>query len=280
VKEMLSFLDTSEKEDLQKRGYMFEHLLCFYSVFSEKTALYDKNFPVYFNPNNEADVILFGLGESCSCADKIKCIKDLANFPLKELNIVSPTLITDIKKVQTISIDWDFHINVNNFDFNMRGSKYRSIRNKISNSKKKGYYTKISREFTLKHLYIMSKHMASHQLDLWDYEELLSLEHFLRKHDHGFLMEAYQNETLLGFDFVDFFEENLIMAVPLGVYLDNTLLGDFMMYENLKYAKKRGYKWIDVGPTCGNEGLKKFKEKWFAQPKYKLFIQKIILNHL
>ena len=58
---MLRILNSREKEDLQRKGYMCEHLLCFYSMVSNQTALYNNNFPVFLNPFGEADVILFGL---------------------------------------------------------------------------------------------------------------------------------------------------------------------------------------------------------------------------
>jgi hypothetical protein len=87
------------------------------------------------------------------------------------------------------------------------------------------------------------------------------------------MMEAYQNEKLVGFDVLDFFDVNKILAVPLGIYLDSHLVSDFLMYENLKYARDRGYVWLDVGPTCGSVGVKRFKEKWHAKPKFQIFVQ-------
>jgi len=115
--------------------------------------------------------------------------------------------------------------------------------------------------------------MTRHTLDVWDYEELLSLERYFREHDHGLMMEVYQDDKLIGFDFIDFFDDNQIMVVPLGIYLESYRLSDFMMYQNLKFAKEKGYTWLDIGTVCGSEGLRHFKEKWFAEPKFKLFIQ-------
>jgi len=77
---------------------------------------------------------------------------------------------------------------------------------------------------------------------------------------------------------VDFFEDNKIMVVPLGIYLEAPLVSDFLMYENLKFAKDKGCEWVDVGPTCGIDGLKSFKEKWFAEPKFKLYVQTLNLR--
>jgi len=77
---------------------------------------------------------------------------------------------------------------------------------------------------------------------------------------------------------IDFFEDNRIMVVPLGIYLQNPLVSDFMMYENLKFAKDKGYKWLSVGPACGLAGLRRFKEKWFAKPKFKVYVQEMNLE--
>jgi hypothetical protein len=155
----------------------------------------------------------------------------------------------------------------------LKGSKYKHISFALKKTEKMNYEMKLSREFTSKHIYILSRHLLRHRLDVWDYEELLSLERFFREHDHGLMMEVYRGNRLLGFDVVDFFEDNQIMVVPLGIYLQSPLVSDFMMYENLKFARDKGYRWVSVGPACGREGLRRFKEKWFAEPKFKLHVQ-------
>ena len=89
------------------------------------------------------------------------------------------------------------------------------------------------------------------------------------------MMEVYQNNLLVGFDVIDFFDDNNIMVIPLGIYLNIPLITDFLMYENLKFAKDNGYDLLDIGLTCGSVGLKNFKEKWFAKPKFKIYIQSL-----
>ncbi len=270
---MLQFLSDEEKDNAQKKGYMCEHLLCFYSMTSDRTALYDDNFPVYFNNYGEADVILFGLKDKES--DKSECVQELLKMPIKELNIVSPEALTGPASIETRYLDWDYHIDLERFDLDSRGNGYRNIRSSIHRADKMGYYIKFGRRITRSHIYILSRHMARHTLDVWDIEELLSLEQFFREHSHGFLMEAYHEDELVGFDFVDFFEDNMIMVVPLGIYLEAPSLPDFLMHENIKYAKEKGCKWLDIGLSCRNTGLQSFKEKWLAEPKYKLFVQTI-----
>jgi hypothetical protein len=76
---------------------------------------------------------------------------------------------------------------------------------------------------------------------------------------------------------VDFVDDDSIMVVPLGTYLDRQLVSDFLMYENLKFAWERGCEWVDVGPTCGSDGVRRFKEKWFAKPKFNLHVQTLTL---
>ena len=248
---------------------MCEHLLCLYSMVSNQTALYNEDFPVFFNSFREADVILFGLRKG----DIFDCVQELIKTPIDRLNIVSPIAFKGLPNLRTRYVDWDYHIKVDSFDFDLRGKQYKDIRNRLRQAEKAGYRTRLSRDFTPDHTYILSRHMSLHKFDVWDYEELLSLERFFREHDHGLIMEAYKDGMMIGFDVVDFFEENRIMVVPLGIYLEDQLVSDFLMYENLKFARDRGYEWLDVGSTCGVEGLKRFKEKWLAEPKFKIFVQ-------
>jgi hypothetical protein len=264
-------MNKNEKEEMQKRGYMIEHLLCFYSMVSSQTVLYEDTFPVFLNNFGEADAILFGLGKEKP--NRFECVEQLAKLPINTLNIISPIVFHGSLNVELKYVDWDYHINVNRFDFDLKGREYRNIRHRLRQVDKIGYQTKQNRKVTSNHIYILSRHMKRHKLDVWDYEELLSLERFFREHDHGMMIEAYKDDRLVGFDVVDFFEDKRIMAVPLGIYLGVPMISDFLMYENLKLARNKGCNWIDVGPTCGIAGLKRFKEKWFAKPKYKLCVQ-------
>ena len=275
---MLRFLNNVEKEDLQKRGYMCEHLLCLHSMISDRTALFDEIFPVFFNRYGEADVVLFGISEMEG--NRLGCVQELAELNIKTLNIISPEPIQFKSRVKTRYMDVDYHISMEEFDFDFKGRRYSRIRNRLKQVEKIGYQLRTSRDFTIDHIYLLARHMAQHELDVWDYEELLSLERFFNEHDHGLMMEAYINERLVGFDVVDFFEANEIMVVPLGIYLNAPMLSDFMMHENLKYAKANGYEWIDVGPTCGSEGIRSFKEKWFAEPKYEMYVQTLNIESL
>ena len=273
---MLLFLTTEEKEKVQRKGYMFEHLLCLYSMASYKTALYNNNFPVYLSGYNEADIILFGLENKQE--DGLECVQEMLRFPVEKLNIVTPKPLTDLSDVETSSIDWDYHINVEQFDINLRGNGYQNLRYSVHRADKMKYHMKLNREFTRNHIYIMARHMARYSLDVWDFEELLSLERFFEEHNHGLIMEAHHEDKLVGFDVMDFLEDNKIMVVPLGVYLEMPSVADFLMYENIKYAKRKGYKWLDIGLACRNIGLQNFKKKWFAEPKYPLFVQTIKIS--
>lgn len=270
---MLQFLSNEEKEKAQKSGYMCEHLLCLYSITANRTALYDGNFPVYFSGRGETDIILFGLKDREE--NRSACMQEMLKLPFKELNIVSPEALTGLAGVEMRYVDWDYHIDVKQFDLNLRGNGYKNIRYSVHRADKMRYRIEFGRELTRSHIYILSRHMVRHSLDLWDIEELLSLGQFLKEHDNGFLMEAYHEDKLIGFDVVDFFEDNRIMVVPLGIYLEVPSVADFLMHENIKYAKEKGYRWLDIGLACRNIGLQGFKEKWLAEPKYKLFVQTI-----
>ena len=273
---LLRILNKNEKEELQRQGYMCEHLLCLYSMLSNQTALYDDTFPVFINNFREADVILFGLG--MKNVEKVECVKELLKLPINTLNIVSPTPLQEFPDLRIKYIDWDFHISIDRFDFNLKGSPYKNIRYRLRQAEKMDYHTRLTKEFTSNHIYILSRHLTQHKFDVWDYEELLSLDRFFREHDHGMIMEVYRGDRLVGFDIVDFLEDNRIMVVPLGIYLESSLTSDFLMYNNLKFARDNGYAWVDVGPACGSAGLRSFKEKWFATPKFKLIVQTLTVK--
>lgn len=273
---MLKILTKKDKELLQRRGYMYEHLLCLYSVVSDTTALYEEAYPVFVNSYGEADVVLFSLG--LKDLNRLKCVQDLTQLHINRLNIVSPEAFSGLPGLRTRYVDWDFHIDVNRFDLDLKGTEYRNIRHDLRKAERMNYSIRLGREFTPQHTYILSRHLVRHELQAWDYEELLSLDRFFREHDHGLMMEIYKSDTLVGFDVVDFFEDKGIMVVPLGIYLQHPFISDFMMYENIKFAKKEDYEWLSVGPTCGLAGLRRFKEKWLAEPKFKLYVQEIHLK--
>ncbi len=175
---MLRYLEKNENEDVQMRGYMCEHLICLYSTVADKTALYDDNFPVFISRYGEADVILFGLTKRDG--DKLACIRDLSHMPFKTLNIVSPEPLTVLPNTELKYSVLDYHINVNHFDLDLKGSKYKRIRYRVRQAQRSGYHTKLSRDFTPSHIYVLSRHMTHHKYDAWDFEELLSLERFFR----------------------------------------------------------------------------------------------------
>ncbi len=268
---MFEIMTKKDKESLQRKGYIYEHLLCFYSGVADTTILYNANYPVFINSFKEADAIFYGFEDENK--GRYECVKRLSRLPINRLNVVSPVPLHTFPRMEVRYIDWDYQVNLRDFDLDLKGSKYKHIRYSLKKAEKVGYDVKLSREFTPKHVYIVSRHLQRHKLDAWDYEELLSLERFFKEHDHGLLMEVYKDHSLLGFDVVDFFEDNRIMVVPLGIYLESPFVSDFMMYKNLKYAKSHGYEWVDLGPTCGVVGLRWFKEKWLGQPRFKQYVQ-------
>ena len=122
---MLRFITQQEKEELQRQGYMCEHLLCLYSMISARTALLNNNFPVFFNSFREADVVLFGFGDKNG--EKFDDIKELRELPLDRVNVITPKPLMG-EGVITKSCDWDFHINVDTFDLDLNGRVYKNLR--------------------------------------------------------------------------------------------------------------------------------------------------------
>ena len=252
---------------------MCEHLLCLYSMTSDKTALVDNTFPVYINDSGEMDVVLFGLQDEK--ADQFRCVHELLDQPITKLNLISPEALPGLRNTEVKYVDWDYHINLEQFDLDLRGKVYKNIRYRVNQTKTLGYQIKYSRKLTPSHLRLIARHAIRHPLDVWDFEELLSLERFFTEYPHGFMIEAYHRDNLIGFDVVDFFQDHKVMVVPLGIYSDAPALADFFMYQNILYAKQKGYEWLDVGLACREPGLQAFKTKWLAQPRFKLVVQTI-----
>ncbi len=272
---MLRHLNNQEIEAFQRKGYMCEHLLSLYSIIAQYTALLDDNFPVFVNGFKEADVIFFGLKDRN--AGKIENLKGIEKH-VNTINIISPFRIQG-KNIISKYVDWDYHIPLDDFSLDLKGKEYKRIRYRVKQAEKEGYYTKISRELTSNHLYLLSRYLNVHELNPWDYEEILSLERYFKEFNHCLMIEVHNQDGLRGFDIVDFYEDTAMMVVPLGIYLHPRKVSDFMMYEDINYAKQRGYKILDVGPSCLNPGLQRFKEKWFAKPAHQFFVQYIHKEH-
>jgi hypothetical protein len=100
---MLRILSKKEKEGMQRKGYVCEHLLCLYSISSDETASYEDDFPVFLNSFGEADVTLFSLG--AKKGDSRRCLEDLSRLPISKLNIISPTSFEGMSGVKTRRVD-------------------------------------------------------------------------------------------------------------------------------------------------------------------------------
>jgi hypothetical protein len=85
---MFEILSKKDKESLQRKGYIYEHLLCLYSGVSDTTVLYNADFPIFINGFREADAILYGFGDENK--GRHECVKKLSRLPINKLNIVSP----------------------------------------------------------------------------------------------------------------------------------------------------------------------------------------------
>jgi hypothetical protein len=266
---MLRQLSKREIESFQRKGYMCEHLLSLYSIVAQYTALLEDNFPVFVNEFKEADVIFYGLKDRNS--GKRENLKEIEKC-VNTINIISPFQIQG-QNIVTRYVDWDYQIALDGFSLDLKGKEYKRIRYRVKQADKQGYYTKISRDFTANHLYLLSRYMSVHELTPWDYEEILSLDRYFQKFHHCIMIEVYNQGALCGFDIVDFYDDTGMMVVPLGIYLHPRKVSDFMMYEDINYAKQKGYEVLDVGPSCLNPGLQRFKEKWFAKPAHQLFVQ-------
>ncbi len=267
--EMLRCLNKQEINSFQQKGYMCEHLLSLYSIIAQQTALLDDNYPVFINGFREADLIFYGLKNRN--VGTPKHLNELEQYA-DTINIISPIKIEG-QNITTQYVDWDYHLYLDEFSLDLIGKKYKRIRYRVKQAEKQGYYTKISRELTSNHLYLLSRHMSVHELNPWDYEEMLSLERYFTEFNNCLMIEVYNQGILMGFDVVDFYNDTSMVVIPLGIYLQPQKVSDFMMYEDIKFAKQKGFEILDVGPSCLNPGLQQFKEKWFAKPVHQLHVQ-------
>jgi len=265
----------------QSCGYFDEHLVTFYSLAYGEPYIYEDSFLVYHNALNKTLWIsLFGLnGNGDNNEDRIECVQtSLDTFKPREFATTSPEklqLSTHDYRCERIFFDRDYQIDLHKFDENLRGGSYKSLRYRVNDARRRGYTIAIGKEVTPTHSYIISTHMAKRSYNLWDYQLYLKAEEYIKKFSSPRLFNAFLDGILIGFDVVDFLDN--IMATPLGFYLDYPSLADFVMYEEILYAKKQGFDWLDIGWAC-SPGLEEFKKKWMGIPKLDVWVQEFYRN--
>jgi hypothetical protein len=222
------------------------------------------------------NISLFGLnGEE----DKLKCVKTaLDRFRPNKFVVTSPEeLPSEIRgyRCEKTFVDRDYQINLKSFDENLRGGPYEKLRYRTNNAKRRGYTLSIGKEMSTAHSYIIAVHMAKGIYNIWDCQLYLKINEYITKFPSPRFFNVLLNGELIGFDIVDV--TGKVMVIPLGFYLSYPSLSDFLMYNELVYAKKQGFEWLDVGWSC-DPGLEEFKKKWMAIPRFTVCVQEYNRN--
>lgn len=167
-----------------------------------------------------------------------------------------------------VSRNKDYQIFVPDFDMTLKGGKLKDIRYRVRNAEKRGYTLNISKKMTPAHFHIIAQHEHSKRLDLYDRQLYFAIWDYLRKFKTPVLFNVFSGDTLLGFDLIDFLGDT--MTVPLGFYTDAPSISDFIMFNEIKYAKLKDFNWLDLGWAC-NLGIEEFKRKWTANPRFHIW---------
>jgi len=260
----------------QKRGDFDEHLVTLNSQVYGDPYIYRDTYLAYHDSLSKMLwLTLFELkGHHRDTTDRLECIKTaIAQFEPKKMVTSSPEkLELEIGDYlcENVFFDRDFQIKLDEFDEQLRGGFYEDLRYRVNNAVKRGYKFKIGRELTSAHTYICAFHMSKRRYNLWDYQLFLRLGNYVRNCPQVRLFNVFLNDALIGFDVVDFLGDT--MATPLGFYFDYPSLADFLMHNEILYAKQKKFRWLDVGWAC-NPGLEEFKKKWKAVSRFNVYVQ-------
>jgi len=273
----LKQLDQDEVVRCQQRGYFDEHLATLYSVAYGGPYIYENKYLLYYDQLSKiAWLTLFGLDNfKDTNTDATECFQAVAKaFELNTVVTTSPTLMPSNLgdfHCETVYKDRDYHVNLRQFDERLNGSLYKDLRYRVKNAEKRGYTFAVGKELTVAHSRIMALHITKKDYAPWDYQLYLRLGEYLNRFSSPRLFNVLLGDTLIGFDVVDFLADT--MTTPLGFYLDYPSLADFLLYQEILYAKRQSFKWLDIGWVCNNPGLEAFKRKWKAISRFSVHMQ-------
>ncbi|HKZ93804.1 MAG TPA: hypothetical protein VJ249_04385 [Candidatus Bathyarchaeia archaeon] len=259
----------------QQRGYFDEHLITLNAQVYGEAYIYEDTYLVYHDPLGKMLwLTLFALKDSDNQIDRLECVKaSLTEFQPRQIRTASPEelppAIADYCCENAFS-DSDYQIKLDEFDENLRGGPYDSLRYRVKNAIKRGYTLNVGKEITPAHSYIMAYHISQKNYNLWDYQLYLRLQNYIIKSSTAKLFNVLREGVLIGFDVVDFLGNT--MATPVGFYLDYPSLADFIIHKEIVYAKENKFEWLDIGWSC-NQGLEEFKKKWKGIPRFKICVQ-------
>ena len=261
----------------QNFGLFDEHLASLYSLAYGKPYIYKDTYLAYFDSYGK--ILHLSLFELNKPESAVSCIGEAIKlFKPEKLVITAPyEMPKTIGKFQCFDVnqDTDYQIYVPNFDVTLKGSTLSDARYRVRNAEKRGYTLKIGKKMTPAHFHIIAQHEHSKRLDLYDRQLYFAIYDYLRNFKSPVLFDVVCDGTLLGFDLIDFLKDT--MTVPLGFYTDAPSISDFIMFNEVKYAKEKNYTWLDLGWAC-NLGIEDFKKKWTAIPRFKIWGYEYIIS--
>lgn len=274
----LKSLNTRAARKAQRCGYFDEHLTGLYSIAYGKPYLYRDMYLVYEDSASKAlSLTLFVLDkDSDSEEDRLQCFREVAaHFKPARMIITSPSKLPDSDgsyACEKSYRDKDYQILLEQFDENLTGGSYKSLRYHVNHAQRHDYALVLSKLFTPAHINILAHFLAkSKNYEIWDYQLYLALGDFFSKRGSHVLFNVFSDGLLVGFDVVDALTD--VLCVPLGFYLDYPSIADYLIYEEILYAKKHGFMWLDIGWACNVLGLEEFKVKWKAVPRFEVYVQ-------
>jgi len=278
----LKRLTQDDVVNCQKRGYFDEHLVTLYSVAYGEPYIYQNKYLLYHDPLSKIVwLTLFGLHDQKDTSESItECFEAVmkALQPNKAITTSPMPLPSNLGDFhcETVYQDEDFQINLRQFDEKLNGGTYKHLRYRVNNAEKRGYTLAVGRELTVAHSRIIALHLTKKSYALWDYQLYLRLGEYLERFSSPKLFNVFSNDTLIGFDIVDFLADT--MAIPLGFYVDYPSLADFLLYQEILRGKRQGFEWLDIGWACNNPGLEAFKKKWTAISRFSVCVQEYQKN--
>ncbi len=263
----------------QRFGRFDEHLVSLYSLAYGNPYIYKDTYLVYYDKYSR--ILYLSLFELNGPEDKIRCVETATKlFKPEQLIITSPQeLPVDITGFHCLKTDFDkdYQIFIPDFDETLKGGKLKPLRYRVHNAEKRGYTLRIGKKMTPAHFHIIAQHEQSKKLDLYDSQLYLGIWEYLQKFKTPLLFNVFSNDgALIGFDLVDFFQDT--MTIPLGFYTDAPSLADFILHQEILYAKHKGCSWLDLGWACGS-GVEEFKKKWDAIPRFQIWAYEYISDH-
>ncbi len=263
----------------QSRGYFDEHLATFYSVAYGEPHLYNDEYLVYLDAASKTvSLTLFRLDSNTgNDRERSACFEEVtAQLKPERVVVTSPArLPSEIGGFDCVRVyeDKDFQIALKEFDVDLAGGRYKSLRYRVSHAKRCGYKLSQGKLMTPAHINIMAHHLAEDKdYEMWDYQLYLGLSQYVSKFDSPRFLNVFLGDVMVGFDVVDVVGDD-VMVVPLGFYMDYPSIADFLIYEEVCQARDLGFRWLDVGWACNVSGLEEFKIKWKAFPRFRVCMQ-------